>query len=82
MRRILLLLLLMGAPLAWAQEPDESEAAAPDATEPSEETASDTDESVDDIEDLDGLYPAEDDDEFIPSEDVAFGQSIPFPTDI
>ena len=82
MFRILLLLLLMGAPLAWTQEADDSEPAAADTAEPSEEATSDADESVEDIEDLGELYPVEDEDEFIPSEDVAFGQSIPFPTDI
>ena len=82
MRRLLFLFVLMSAPLAWAQEADDSEAAASDAAEPAEEATTDADEDVEDIGDLDDLYPVEDDDEFIPSEDVAFGQSIPFPTDI
>ena len=79
----LLLLLFLALPL-WAQETNEAE---PEATE---DSAADSAESVDakeaeasDADDvLDELYSEEDDDAFIPSEDVKFGQSIPFPTDI
>jgi len=79
----LLSLLLMAQPV-WAQESDDagqqpSEASSPDSTEAVEET---TEESADDVDDLIELYPEEDEDVFIPSEDVKFGQSIPFPTDI
>jgi len=82
MHRALILLLLLFAPLTWAQEAEDSDAAPSETTEPAEESAADTDDDLDDLDDLDELYPVEDDDEFIPSEDVAFGQSIPFPTDI
>lgn len=79
MHRILILFLLLGAPLAWAQESEDSDTAAPEATESTDDTAAETD---DELEGLDEPYPLEDEDVFIPSEDVAFGQSIPFPTDI
>ena len=78
MYRLLVVALLLCAPLAWTQDAEESE------TEPAAEQAaeSDAEETSDDIDDLLDPFPAEDDDVFIPSEDVAFGQSIPFPTDI
>ncbi len=79
----LLLLLLLAFPV-WAQVADEAQ---PEATEDSSAASTDTaeesvDESPDSDEDLDELYSDEDEDAFIPSEDVKFGQSIPFPTDI
>jgi hypothetical protein len=79
----LLLLLLLAFPV-WAQVADEAQ---PEATEDSSAAGTDTaeesvDESPDFDEDLDELYSDEDEDAFIPSEDVKFGQSIPFPTDI
>lgn len=79
MHRTLILFFLLGAPLAWAQESEESDTAAPEAAEPTDDTAAETDAE---LEGLDEPYPIEDEDVFIPSEDVAFGQSIPFPTDI
>ena len=75
-----LTLLAMLALPVWAQVSDEPES--DEAKEAAEEAAEDADESVEDDEDLDELYSEEDEDKFIPSEDVAFGQSIPFPTDI
>ena len=81
MYRLLIVVLLLIAPLAWTQDAEESDAA---QTAEAEDTA-DADEAAEDLgdlEDLGELYPVEDEDEFIPSEDVAFGQSIPFPTDI
>jgi hypothetical protein len=68
----------------WAQDSEDtgqesSEASSPEPTEAAEET---TAEPVDDVDDLLEPYPEEDNDVFIPSEDVKFGQSIPFPTDI
>ena len=78
MRRLLIVALLLWVPLAWTQDAEESE-----PEQPAEEAAeTDAEETVDDTVELGDLYPVEDDDEFIPSEDVAFGQSIPFPTDI
>ncbi len=80
MYRLLIVAFLLCSPLAWAQDADEDEPA-----QPAEEAAdAEADEATDDLDDLDlgDLYPVEDEDVFIPSEDVAFGQSIPFPTDI
>jgi hypothetical protein len=79
----LLILLFLALP-AWAQEsegvdPDSTDASSTETTDTVEQT---TDEVVDDEEDSDELYAEEDEDAFIPSEDVKFGQSIPFPTDI
>lgn len=79
----LLLLLLLAFPV-WAQVADEAQ---PEATEDSSAESADTvDESVEEAPDsdevLDEFYSDEDEDAFIPSEDVKFGQSIPFPTDI
>ncbi len=68
----------------WAQDASEPEAQAEEAP-PVESTEASEDPADQDIEDddvLDEAYSEEDDDKFIPSEDVAFGQSIPFPTDI
>ena len=79
----LLLLLLLAFP-SWAQVTDE---APPEATQDSSAESTDTveesaEEAPDSDEDLDEFYSDEDEDGFIPSEDVKFGQSIPFPTDI
>ena len=82
MHRSLIMLLLLLAPLAWGQEAEDSDATPSETTEPAEDAAADVDDPLLDLDDLDELYPVEDDDKFIPSEDVAFGQSIPFPTDI
>lgn len=58
---------------------DSSSAPSPDSAA---EASDDADESLDDIDDTDVSYDEEEDDAFIPSENVKFGQSIPFPTDI
>lgn len=75
MHRPLILLMLLFALPAWAQEADDvdSEAKPEESTEASEE-------AIDD-EFADELY-TEEEDAFVPSENVKFGQSIPFPTDI
>ena len=83
MKRFLPVIFLMAAATLWAQDAGEPTAEdAADTTEESQEAATDDVDGLDDLDDLDELYPVEDEDEFIPSEDVAFGQSIPFPTDI
>jgi hypothetical protein len=79
----LLILLLLALPV-WAQEadgvdPDSTDAAGEEVADPVDGAA---DDDVDDDEFSDELYVEEDDDAFIPSENVKFGQSIPFPTDI
>jgi len=70
------LILLLALPV-WAQEAEDAEST--DASKTEEPAPAD--EIADDIDD-DELYAEEDEDAFIPSEDVKFGQSIPFPTDI
>jgi hypothetical protein len=85
MQRMLLALVLVAA-AAWAQEPasEGADPAADDATAEVEETAADTvtDEEVEALLGIDEPYPEDDEDEFVPSEEVKFEQSIPFPTDI
>ncbi len=83
MHRPLMLLLLLFALPAWAQESDDvdpqpTEAEPEETTETAEES---TDEAIEDDVFSDELY-TEEEDAFIPSENVKFGQSIPFPTDI
>lgn len=78
----LVLLLLLAFP-AWAQEPDaaESDTTTENAAE-KEDPADESAEEESDVSDiLDELY-SDDEEAFIPSENVKFGQSIPFPTDI
>ena len=82
MHRPLMLLLLLFALPVWAQESDDAD---PEPTEAKPEESTDTadektEEAIDD-ELADVLY-TEEEDVFIPSENVKFGQSIPFPTDI
>lgn len=85
-RTMIVLFLLLMAPAVWAQDSDDSGQESTDviAGEPSDESNTAPAETLDDEDDADAdeLYSEEDDDVFIPSEDVKFGQSIPFPTDI
>jgi hypothetical protein len=78
---MIVLFLLLMAPAAWAQDSDQ-ESTDVSAAEPSDASDTVPAETPDDEDDTDELYAEEDDDVFIPSEDVKFGQSIPFPTDI
>ena len=85
MRRLLLIpiLAILAAPL-WAQDADEPEADAPEtpAADSSDAVEDVDDENDEELDELDELYSEEDEDKFIPSEDVAFGQDLVFPTDI
>lgn len=85
-RTMIVLFLLLIAPAVWAQDSDDSGQESTDviAGEPGDESNATPAETLDDEDDadVDELYSEEDDDVFIPSEDVKFGQSIPFPTDI
>lgn len=81
-RPLMLILLLVLLP-AWAQEPDDAN---PDAAEAKPEETTDAadeaqDVTLDEFDFSDEQY-SDEEDEFIPSENVKFGQSIPFPTDI
>jgi hypothetical protein len=82
----MLLLALLAAP-SWSQEevPGDT-AAAPPATEQSAETA-DPDavpavEEVVDDDDLDLQTYEEDDDDFVPTEEIPADEPIPFPSNI
>ena len=85
MRRlwVLTLVAIIAVPL-WAQDASEQDEATEEAppAETTESAEAAAEDSIEDEDILDELYSEEDDDKFIPSEDVAFGQSIPFPTDI
>lgn len=83
-RRLILLLSLLIAVSVWAQETDDVEPGSTDAesTEITEPVSETDDDPVDDDVESDDYYADDDDDAFIPSENVKFGQSIPFPTDI
>jgi len=84
MLRVVLLLSFLFVTPGLAQDTKDADAdAVPESSEQAPEPAAAN--TADDLDDLDGLdepYPVEDEDAFIPSENVAFGQSIPFPTDI
>jgi len=91
MLRVVLLLSFLFVTPALAQDAKDADAdAAPESSDQASEQVSGpaaeiNADDLDDIDDSDGLdepYPVEDEDAFIPSENVAFGQSIPFPTDI
>ena len=90
MLRVVLLLIFLFATPVLAQDAKDADAdtATESAKQASEQAAKQVpektpdDDDLDNFDDLDELYPVEDEDVFIPSENVAFGQSIPFPTDI
>ncbi|MBT8088833.1 MAG: hypothetical protein KJO01_01360 [Gammaproteobacteria bacterium] len=79
---ILLLFLLTALPVCGQEadgtDPESTDAQPEETAEPREEAAED---AIDDDAFSDELY-TEEEDAFIPSENVKFGQSIPFPTDI
>ena len=79
--RWLYLLLVLAMPPAWAQEttPEASEEAAESDESGAEEV---TDEEVEELLGLDDEEYTELEDDFDPTEEVRFEQSIPFPTDI
>ena len=83
MYRLLLLLICLAMTPAWAQE---AESADESDTETAESDASAVDDVTDEeIEELLGLGDedyTELEDDFDPTEEVRFEQSIPFPTDI
>ena len=80
MQRILLILiigLLFSVPL-WGQDPQSS------GEQPDEPEISETGEPEEDpLADLDeGGYGDQDEDDFVPTEEIPYDQDIPFPTDI
>ena len=88
MLRLVLLLIFLFATPVLAQDAKDADADAATETleqaseQAAEGTPDDDLDNLDNIDDLDEPYPVEDEDVFIPSENVAFWQSIPFPTDI
>ena len=80
MQRILSILiigLLFSVPL-WGQDPQSS------GEQPDEPEISETGELEEDpLADLDeGGYDDQDEDDFVPTEEIPYDQDIPFPTDI
>jgi hypothetical protein len=74
----LILLAFLAVP-SWSQEEPSSED--PDALPAADETAVATEEDVDD-DDLDLQTYEEDDDDFVPSEEIPADEPIPFPSNI
>ena len=78
------LAMFFAAPL-WAQEEGaEPEAESPEAEQEEAPSPLDeiTDEEIEELLGLDEDYTEAEDDDFDPTENVRFAQSIPFPTDI
>jgi len=82
--KLTILLLFFAAAFVWAQESDSDEdaGAAPpaEAEESTDEEVSDND--IDELLGLDEEWSDIDEEEFDPTEEVRFEQSIPFPVDI
>jgi hypothetical protein len=74
---ITLLLALFMAAVAWPQETEEPGDTGAEAT-----SASGTSKEEDDSELDEQGYESEDEDDFVPSEEVSADQSLPFPVDI
>ena len=82
--QLMILMSFVGGSALWAQDPESEnesseEPAAEESAEP-ENTVSD--EEIDELLGLDEDYADIEDDDFNPTEDVRFEQSIPFPADI
>ena len=87
MKQVLaLLLVLLLAPSVWSQEAGEGDDAEVEAVEDSATTttvAGDESEDIDDAElDEQGYGLEEEEDDFIPTQEVSADQSLPFPVDI
>jgi hypothetical protein len=80
MRQIIALLLaLFLVSASWSQEAEES--ADPEAAESSEESIATLEEDDSDLDEQ-GYGTEEEEDDFIPSEEVSADQSVAFPVDI
>jgi hypothetical protein len=80
MRIVLMLMLLYALPIGAQDSEDEDRAA---TESPLETTDAEPEEEVDDeLIDDSSEYAREDEDDFIPSDEVTYEQSVPFPTDI
>jgi len=81
--QLIILLSLFGGSALWAQDAEsENEGSEPAAEERAEPEEAVTDEEIDELLGLDEDYADIEDDDFNPTEDVRFEQSIPFPADI
>ena len=74
-----ILLLIVGAPAAWAQDAAPNDDAQEETPAPEEQV---TDEEIEELLGLDQDYTEIEEDDFDPTQEVRFEQSIPFPTDI
>jgi hypothetical protein len=87
MRQLIVLLsALFLAAVSWSQEAEDpaadTEAEISEPTEPSESSEASDDEEDDSDLDEQGYAGEEEEDDFIPSQEVTADQSIPFPVDI
>ena len=79
---MMLLATFLAAAPAWAQDAENDAADSSEATEEESSAAEEvSDEEIEELLGLDEDY-AELEDDFDPTEEVRFEQSIPFPTDI
>lgn len=80
--KLLILLATFAAAPLWAQD-EEPEAEQEETTAPERDITDEiTDEEIEELLGLDEDYTEIEDDDFDPTEQVRFAQSIPFPTDI
>lgn len=80
--QMMLLAIFLVAPPGWAQEAETEPTDSSEATEEETSAAEEvTDEEIEELLGMDEDY-AELEDDFDPTEEVRFEQSIPFPTDI
>jgi len=81
--QLLILMSFVGGSALWAQEAEtENESSEPTAEESAEAESAVSDEEIDELLGLDEDYADIEDDDFDPTENVRFEQSIPFPVDI
>lgn len=77
--QLTILLAALAAPALWAQDEEPESVPAETEEAPEDEV---TDEEIEELLGLDEDYTESEDDDFDPTEQVRFEQSIPFPTDI
>ena len=80
LRLVLMLMLLIAAPIG--EQDSESEEPTPTESSTEATEADSSDEIDDELIDDSNAYPQEDEGDFIPSDEVTYEQSVPFPTDI
>ena len=81
--QLIILFALFGFGATFAQDAEtEDESSEPAAEEAAESEADVSDEEIDELLGLDEDYSEAEDEDFDPTEQVRFEQSIPFPADI